>query len=313
MLPPPAAIGDLSVKDQALPLYSGLRTLVVDDHMLIRTTIGQMLRSFGVTEIETATNGREAWDLIVRRQEEGACFDIVFLDWNMPELDGFALLQLARGDSRLKDMAIVMLTAEQDEKRIIQTLEEGVTSYIVKPVSRETMEKNLRHITRWLEKSRSVGGKKLSDELCEELRPVMAAGLEKIFSEIFNVSILSLGELKSSPASYTFACIGRLRGNDIAITLRFLFDEDLLRPLLAQFYAPDFLKTREVYEDAAAEIVNILCNQVRSFLTSRGYQLELELPQAVRPDIEFGVDSLLNVHFSLNSDRHFMVDVSETT
>jgi hypothetical protein len=174
------------------------------------------------------------------------------------------------------------------------------------------MEKNLRHVMRWLERRTSPGKKAaLPEQLCQELKPVMASGMEHIFSEMFNVRILTSGEIGKDGQAYTMSAIGHLYRDDIDLTLRFLFDEDLLRPLLSQFYSPEFLEKREVYEDAACEIVNILCNQVKAYLGRQGYHLVLNLPRMERPGSAQAIDPIMNIHFSLNSDRHFLVGLED--
>lgn len=138
------------------PALNQLRVLVVDDQMLMRTVITQNLKKIGFSEIHTAQNGEEAWREIQDCQRMRQPYDIVFLDWNMPVLDGMTVLSNCRKDKTFSRMAIVMVTAEQEKKNVLKAIEVGATSYIVKPVSFEALEKNVQRILEWLGKNGAV-------------------------------------------------------------------------------------------------------------------------------------------------------------
>jgi two-component system chemotaxis response regulator CheY len=70
-------------------------------------------------------------------------FDLVFLDWNMPEMDGFSLLQKCRADVRFKNLPIVMVTAESERQYVLKALSAGATDYITKPFSNETLRQKI--------------------------------------------------------------------------------------------------------------------------------------------------------------------------
>ena len=140
-----------------------------------------------------------------------------------------------------------------------------------------------------------------SDTIKEELQPVIAKGLENIFSELFHVEILP-DELQKPQGKKDMVCVGRLKQNDMSIVLRFFFNQSLLKPLLRQLYSTEFLENDEIYGDAACEIVNILCAQVKAFLNKKGYSLELGIPKAAQNDaVEDNEESSLNISFSLKS------------
>ena len=70
----------------------------------------------------------------------------------MPEMNGFDMLAQCRSNTKLDDMAIIMLTAESDEANIIRALSAGATAYIIKPFKEEVILKRLENILSWLEK-----------------------------------------------------------------------------------------------------------------------------------------------------------------
>lgn len=106
---------------------SAMRILVVDDSSLIHSFIHQSLGTRGVDVVD-AENGRVAFDLI----SAGEQFDLILLDWNMPEMDGPTFLQKASDMSLLK-CPVVMMTTENSPQKIIKAMGLGASEYIMKP------------------------------------------------------------------------------------------------------------------------------------------------------------------------------------
>jgi len=67
-------------------------------------------------------------------------------DWNMPEMPGIDLLNTVRSDDQLKDIPFVMVTAEAQKDNILEAVQAGVSSYIVKPFTAETVGAKLNKI-----------------------------------------------------------------------------------------------------------------------------------------------------------------------
>lgn len=137
-------------------VIENLRVLVTDDQLMMRTVISQDLRNMGFVQIDTAPNGREAWRLIDDARRSNHPYSMVFLDWNMPELDGLGVLTKCRAEKKLDNMAVVMITAEQEKKNVLKAISTGATSYIVKPVSRDALQKNVERIFEWLAKRHAI-------------------------------------------------------------------------------------------------------------------------------------------------------------
>lgn len=128
--------------------------LVVDDSMPMRLTIQNMLTTAGYREIDLASNGKIAWQRVTDAVRDGKCrYKVIFLDWNMPEMDGITFLRLCRADPILSDVAIIMLTAISDKKSVIEALNSGATSYIIKPASADTVLKKLNQVAASLKKN----------------------------------------------------------------------------------------------------------------------------------------------------------------
>ena len=77
-------------------------------------------------------------------------FGLVISDWNMEPMTGLQLLQEVRADAKLKSTPFIMVTAESKAENIVAAKQAGVSNYIVKPFSAETLkskiEKVLEHV-----------------------------------------------------------------------------------------------------------------------------------------------------------------------
>jgi len=131
---------------------SGLKFLIVDDHSFARRTVSSELTKGGAVLIEEAADGVEGLLKIKQGSESGSPFDIVFLDWAMPNMDGNDVLLACRGDKKLDNMAIVMLSAESEDENILKVLESGATAYITKPFKPETFAHKLEDVLAWKSK-----------------------------------------------------------------------------------------------------------------------------------------------------------------
>lgn len=118
-----------------------MKVLIVDDFATMRRILKNILKQIGLRNISEAENGKEA--LKELRKEK---FDLVLCDWNMPEMPGIQLLSQVRSDSDLKDIPFVMVTAEAKKENIIEAVKAGVSSYIVKPFTAETVSEKLQKI-----------------------------------------------------------------------------------------------------------------------------------------------------------------------
>ncbi len=129
---------------------SDYKILVVDDHMISIRLLQTHLQVAGFMDIEIATNGDEASEQLKKDH-----FDIVFMDWAMPQRDGITVLRECRAESRFDDTAFVMVSAEAQRKNIIEALAAGATAYIVKPLSQDELKDTVAKVLKWLE-NRSV-------------------------------------------------------------------------------------------------------------------------------------------------------------
>jgi len=109
-----------------------MQLLIVDDSELIRTLVEQVIRENLREQAENvafhhAANGQDAIE--ITRQHP---INLIFLDWNMPVLDGIEFVRAIRLAGN--KVTIIMITSVTDSEKILQAAAAGVNSYIEKPV-----------------------------------------------------------------------------------------------------------------------------------------------------------------------------------
>lgn len=119
-----------------------MRILIVDDHEPMRKIIKNILRQVGLDDLDESPDGKDA---IMKMKEKS--FDIVLLDWNMPGMNGLEVLKVMKSDQRLKDLPVIMVTAESSREKIIEAINSGVSDYIVKPFTGEVLKKKIELVT----------------------------------------------------------------------------------------------------------------------------------------------------------------------
>src|SRR5262249_22903659 len=118
-----------------------LRTIVVDDEKPARMRLIELLkREPDVDLVGTAADGREALDLLRRLKP-----DLLFLDVQMPQLDGFGVLEQLEPD----EMPITILVTAYD-KYAIQAFDAHAIDYLLKPFSDQRFDNALRRARRYL-------------------------------------------------------------------------------------------------------------------------------------------------------------------
>jgi class 3 adenylate cyclase len=105
------------------------RLLVVDDNTVNRLLLGRGLEQQGHT-VSFAENGRQALEM-VRSQP----FDIVLLDIQMPEMDGYQALEQITDDINLRNIPVIMTTSMEELDSVVKCIELGAEDYLTKPVN----------------------------------------------------------------------------------------------------------------------------------------------------------------------------------
>lgn len=129
------------------------RFLIIDDSIIMRNMLRGVMSSFGYDNLEEAENGRVALDKMQKARTAGIPFDVLFLDWAMPEMDGLSFLKICRENPETKNLPIVMITAVSEQSHMIEAIKHGATAYITKPFAPEKVFEAIKYASTWAEKS----------------------------------------------------------------------------------------------------------------------------------------------------------------
>lgn len=120
-----------------------LSVLVVDDHANMRRIVNTILHTFGIVRVIEATDGADGFESMRSHQP-----DIIFVDWEMPGIDGVEFTQLVRNasDSPNPFVPIIFLTSYSDKRHVIEARDAGVTEFLAKPVSAKAIYSRMMSI-----------------------------------------------------------------------------------------------------------------------------------------------------------------------
>jgi DNA-binding response OmpR family regulator len=112
-----------------------MKVLVADDSMLTRKIVIKYLEPLGFEPFQAANGGA-----VIEMLNSGTLIpDLILMDWNMPVLDGFQVLQLLQKDHRYKVIPVIMLTSESDELNRTKAMNAGAKGYITKPFTAQDL------------------------------------------------------------------------------------------------------------------------------------------------------------------------------
>ena len=116
------------------------RALVVDDSRAMRMILSKALTEEGF-EVSQAADGRAGLE---RMERDGGSFQLVMVDWNMPELSGLEFVQAVRAQPRFGSVRLLMVTTETEIEQMVRALEAGADEYLMKPFAPESVKDKLR-------------------------------------------------------------------------------------------------------------------------------------------------------------------------
>ena len=107
----------------------GARLLVVDDNKVNRLLLSRNVELLG-HRAAAAENGRVALEMLRRES-----FDLLLLDMEMPEMNGFEVLEQLVGDLQLRDMPVIVTSSLEGIDNVVRCIELGAEDYLTKPVN----------------------------------------------------------------------------------------------------------------------------------------------------------------------------------
>ncbi|XP_019417487.1 PREDICTED: two-component response regulator ARR12-like [Lupinus angustifolius] len=153
------------------PFPVGMRVLAVDDEPICLRVLETLLRKCQY-HVTTTNQAIEALRML---RENRNNFDLVISDVNMPDIDGFKLLELVGLEM---DLPVIMLSAHSDTKLVMKGVAHGACDYLLKPVRLEELKNIWQHVVR---KKKTDSGDKPSKE--EKGPNIAGEGSQGILSE----------------------------------------------------------------------------------------------------------------------------------
>lgn len=120
---------------------TSMRILIVDDFATMRHIMRKSLMELGFSNVTEAADGVDALEKLGRE-------DIQFIisDWNMPNMMGIEFLRRVRATDRHKTTPFLMVTAEAKRENVLEAASAGVSQYIVKPFTVDSLQQKIAAI-----------------------------------------------------------------------------------------------------------------------------------------------------------------------
>ncbi|KAL7943612.1 hypothetical protein V8C42DRAFT_327990 [Trichoderma barbatum] len=150
-----------AVIDKAMANKTGkgkLRVLVADDNATNVEVVSRMLKLEEVYDVAIAKDGQEAYELVKASMEKNQRFDVIFMDIQMPNVDGLQSTRLIRKMGYLAP--IVALTAFSEESNVKECIESGMDEFLSKPIRRPALKKVLKKFVTIPEEPEMTGSMK---------------------------------------------------------------------------------------------------------------------------------------------------------
>ena len=120
-----------------------MKALVVDDSKSMRNIVASGLKQMEHFEqIMEAVDGLDA----LEKLKENGPFDLVLLDWYMPNMEGFDCLVEIRKKAEWNDTKVMMVTTENQQENVIRAVMAGANEYLMKPFTPEMLEEKVRMV-----------------------------------------------------------------------------------------------------------------------------------------------------------------------
>lgn len=117
-----------------------MKCLIVDDSATMRRILVNALKGIGYTDLVEAGHGREALEKLTPD------IGLVITDWNMPEMGGLELVKALRAAEGSSKLPILMVTTRSAQEDILQAVEAGVSSYILKPFTPPVLKEKIDQV-----------------------------------------------------------------------------------------------------------------------------------------------------------------------
>jgi signal transduction histidine kinase/DNA-binding response OmpR family regulator/HPt (histidine-containing phosphotransfer) domain-containing protein/HAMP domain-containing protein len=153
----------------------GVHFLLTEDNLINQQIAVELLEGVGAT-VDVANNGREAVELLTK--SEPGTHDLVLMDLQMPEMDGFQATQKIRADKRFDEIPIIAMTAHATMEQRQRCLDAGMSDHISKPIDPTMMYETIERHVKERKPSKSEQPVSVSQPQDEELGWPVIEGLD---------------------------------------------------------------------------------------------------------------------------------------
>lgn len=133
---PKASIEAVKAHSSMFPADTNI--LVVDDMLTMRKLVVKSLKEMGFSNFIEASNGAEAYEKLSAHS-----IQLIISDWSMPQTSGLDLLKRVRAEAKTAKIPFILVTAEAEKSQIVEAVQAGVSNYVVKPFTTETLKEKI--------------------------------------------------------------------------------------------------------------------------------------------------------------------------
>lgn len=139
----------------ATPQTAPIEVLLVEDSVYDAELTVRVLREAGIRNlVHVAADGADALDFLHRRgrHTDAPRPDLILLDLNLPKIDGRAVLEAVKGDERLRQIPLIVITGSTDERDVVQSYRRHANAYVVKPLEAKAFLEAVKSLEQfWLQ------------------------------------------------------------------------------------------------------------------------------------------------------------------
>ena len=243
-----------------------LNVLIVDDSGLMRSMISKTLTmaEVPVKDLHQAADGQEALSIL-----DEHWIDLVFVDVNMPVMDGSEMVERMSQDPLLRSIPIILLTSEGPTSRVEKMRTQGVRAYLRKPCTPESIKAVVEDVIG----DESVQSK---ERVAEKIFRDVMQNLAYVFCELAEKESLETPEGPFFSAEIEFS--GRVCGS-----LEVVLSQKLSREVASNILGVESVGAPErgetgAEQDAVKELVSVTCGHVLTGLVGEGPVFDLSAP-----------------------------------
>ena len=254
------------------------RILVVDDNPINCEVVSDILRASDI-KVDLCYSGREALARLAREKP-----DLILLDLMMPEVSGEDVLIHIRGDARLKDISVILLTARASQEDRLNGLGLGADDYLAKPLIAEELLLRVNNLLARIGLARAAGEKQVIEATLAETQKIYNT-LGDSNTPLRNVEIANyyrsadmvggdwFGLSYDEKRDWIYAMIGDATGHDMISALMTVATAGAVKGALETLKNVDMNRTKE-------ECLTILAGAINAAVYETGMKIERAMSMA---------------------------------